>query len=97
LCFAPPNRCRDTQHPTWRTKEERLFSGDQVVGSWEAEACKPPGVLLRYSGGLCSMSRLICMMFLADVIACRLDFSLSAVACRPVTPRLWGGFFARLL
>jgi len=30
--FAPPNGCRDTQHSIWRTKEERLFSGDQVVG-----------------------------------------------------------------
>ena len=34
LCSTPPNGCRDTQaqHPIQRTKKERLFSGDQVVG-----------------------------------------------------------------
>jgi hypothetical protein len=41
-------------------------------GGWEAGACTPPGVLLRYLWGLYSMSRLI---FVADLIACRLDFS----------------------
>jgi hypothetical protein len=41
-CSAPPNGCRDTQHPISRIKQEKLFSGDQV-----AEACAPPGVLLR--------------------------------------------------
>ena len=35
--FAPPNGCRDTQHSIWRTKEERLFSGDQVVGRQKPE------------------------------------------------------------
>jgi len=34
------------------------------------------------------MSRLICMSLVADLIAC--TFSMSAVACRPVTPRLCG-------
>ena len=42
-----------------------LFNGDQLCG-WE---------LLRYLWGLCSMSCLICMVFVADLIACRLDFS----------------------
>jgi hypothetical protein len=28
----------------------------------------------------------------ADLIACRLYVSMGAVACRPVTPRLWSGF-----
>ena len=37
------------------------------------------------------MSRLICVVFVADVIACRLDFFLSAVACRPVNPNNYGG------
>jgi hypothetical protein len=54
-------------------------------GGWEAEACTPPGVLLIYLWGLCSMSRLICAIFVADLIACRLDFFMSAVACSPVS------------
>jgi hypothetical protein len=29
------------------------------------------------------MSRLICMILVADLIACRLDSFMSAVACRP--------------
>jgi len=40
----------------------KLFSG-------EAEACTPPGVLLRYLWGLYIMSCLICMIFVADLIA----------------------------
>jgi len=93
LWSAPPNECRDTQHPTWRTKEvsrlggaiclvvwliqllvmteEMLFSGIR----WEAWACTPPGVLLRYYWGLRSLSRLICMIHAADLVACRLVFS----------------------
>ena len=51
-------------------------------GGWESEACTAPGVLLLW--GLCSMSRLICMIFVADLIACRLNFFMSAMACRPV-------------
>jgi len=35
------------------------------------------------------MSRLISMILVADLIARRLNFVMSAVACRPVTPRLW--------
>jgi len=35
--------------------------------------------------------------FVADLIACRLNFSMSAVACRPVTLRLWSGFLMWLL
>jgi len=54
----------------------------------KAEACTPPGSLLRDLWGLCSMSRLICIIFVADLIACRLNFSISDVACKPVTPRL---------
>ena len=40
--------------------------------------------------GMYSMSRLICMILVADLIACR--FFMNAVARRPVTPRLWSGF-----
>jgi hypothetical protein len=43
------------------------------------------------------MSRLICIMFVTDLIACRLDFNMSAVARRPVTPRLWSGLLVWLL
>jgi hypothetical protein len=38
------------------------------------------------------MSRLICMVFGANLNACRLAFFMSAVACRPVTLRLCSGF-----
>jgi hypothetical protein len=56
-------------------------SGDNQWGSggWETEACTPPGVLLRYLWGLCSMSRFICVILVADMIACRLNFFMSAV------------------
>jgi len=40
------------------------------------------------------MTRLICKILVADLIACRLDFFMSAV---PVTPRLWSGFLVWLL
>ena len=43
-----------------------------------------------------SMSRLICMIFVADLIACRLSLFISVMK-RPVTPRLWSGFIAWLL
>jgi hypothetical protein len=48
LCSAPPNRCRDTQHPTWRLKRGRVFNGNQDVGRLpgEAKACTPPDVML---------------------------------------------------
>ena len=63
-------------------------------GCWEAESCTPPGVLLRYFGGLCLMSCLILMIFVAYLVVCRLSFVMSAVACRPESPRLWSGFLA---
>jgi hypothetical protein len=43
-------------------------------GGWKAEACTPPGVLLRYFWGLCFKSRLINAIFVADLAACRLIF-----------------------
>jgi hypothetical protein len=49
-------------------------------GSWEAEACTPPRVLLIYLWGLYSKSLLILMTFVADLIACRLNFLISAAA-----------------
>jgi hypothetical protein len=51
-----------------------LFGG---LGGLEAEACTPPGVLHRYFARLCSMSCLVCMVFVADVIACRPIFFIS--------------------
>jgi hypothetical protein len=60
-------------------------------GGWEVEACEL-SVLLRYFGGLCSMSRLICMISVPDLIACRLNFIIGAVAYRPVTLRMWSRF-----
>ena len=72
LCSASPNGCRDTQHPTWRIKIGGDFQWES--GGWEAEACTPSGEVMLYS-----MSRLICMIFVADVIACRLVFFMSAM------------------
>jgi hypothetical protein len=45
------------------------------------------------------MSRLICMIFVADLIVSRLIFLMtrSAVICRPVSSRLWSGFLVWLL
>ena len=44
------------------------------------------------------MSCLICMIIVADLIACRLNLFMGAVACtRPVTPRLWSGLLVWLL
>jgi hypothetical protein len=37
------------------------------------------------------------MIFAADLIACRLNSFMSAVARRSVTPRLWSGFLVWLL
>jgi hypothetical protein len=51
---------------TWRIKIKKAFHWGS--GGWEAKACTPPGVLLRYLWGLCSISRLICMTFVADLI-----------------------------
>jgi hypothetical protein len=72
LCSAPPNGCRNTQKPTWRGKIGWAFQLGS--GGWEAWACIPPGVLLRYLWSLCSMSRLVCIILIADSIAYRLDF-----------------------
>jgi len=81
-------------HLAWRTKEEQFFNGDrdQVVGR------QRPAYHHRYRsdmfGGLCSMSRPICMIFVADLIARRLRIFISAVA---VTPRLCSMFLGWLL
>jgi len=32
LCPAPPHGCQDTQHPTWRIQEERVFSEIRWLG-----------------------------------------------------------------
>ena len=42
--------------------------------------------------GLWSLSRLVCMIFVADLIACRLNLFMSVVAFTPVTPKLSNGF-----
>ena len=50
LSSAPPNGCRDAEHPTWRIGIREVFQLGS--GGWEAEVCTPPGVLLIYFGGL---------------------------------------------
>jgi hypothetical protein len=44
-------------NPSWRIEIGKAFQWGS--GGWEAEACTPPEVLLKYFGGLCSMPRLI--------------------------------------
>jgi len=66
-------------------------------GGWEADAWQHTSrsitlIIL----GVVFMSRLICMIFIADLIACRLDI-MNTVACRPITLRLWSGFLVWLL
>jgi len=70
LCSAPPNGCRDT-HPTWRTKEERLFNGDQVAG--RQRPAHHQGYCSDVFG--CMMPHRLVCNFVADLIACRLIFS----------------------
>jgi len=95
-CFVLcTNGCRDTQHPTWRTKEGEMCNGDQVAGR-QRPACTPLEVLLWYFWGLCAMSCLICMFFVADLMAYKLSCFLCC-ACRPVTARLCCKFIVWLL
>jgi len=75
VCPAPPNGCRAIQHSIWRIKQEIREAKQWGSGGWEAWACTPPVVLLRCFWGLCSMPRLIFMIFVADLTAIRLIFS----------------------
>jgi hypothetical protein len=82
----------ETQHFIWRIK--LLFSGDQVVGrqrpAHHQEYCSDTlGVVFNVLS--------VCMIFVADLNAYRLNVFMSAVACRQVTPRLWSGFLVWLL
>ena len=43
----------------------------------------PLGLLINCSWGLCSMSRLIYVVFVADLVACRLKFFHECFVCRP--------------
>jgi hypothetical protein len=54
---------------TPRKKSREAFQWG--AGGWGAEACTPPGLMLKYFWGLCSMSRIICMI-IVDLIACSL-------------------------
>jgi len=83
LCPAPPNGCRATQHaepynPPGEQKRKNFSVGDQVVGR---QRPAKSGVLIKYFGGLWSISRLICMIFVANLTAYRLKILMSAVAC----------------
>ena len=72
MCSARgPMDTKTKQHPTWRIKVGKACQWGS--GGWEEEAFTPPRVLLRCLRGLCSMSRLICMIFVADLTACRLN------------------------
>ena len=94
LCFAPPNGCRDTLHPTSHLEnKDKLFSGDQVVGRQKLAHHQ------EYCSDICGgcVQYLNHMIFVVDLIACRLNCFMSAVAFTPVTPRLWSGFLVWLL
>jgi hypothetical protein len=72
--FCTAQWSAETQNPTWRIKLGKAFQWGS--GGWEAEVCTPPGVLLaqmfvRVVFNVC----LICMVFVAILIACRLHFS----------------------
>ena len=69
---APPNGCRATQNPTWNKTGGALRWGS---GGWEAKTCTPPGVLLIHFWGLRSMSCLVCVIFVADLMAHKLYVS----------------------
>jgi hypothetical protein len=86
----------DFQGPGVALCIRELFSGDQV-GRWLGGRSLHTirSVLSRCLWELCLITRLICIIFVADLIACRLK--MSSVACRPVTPRLWSGFRVWLL
>jgi hypothetical protein len=102
-----PKACRSVQpyrtqwmqrHTTSHLENENKKISFSVGIRWlKAASCTPPGTLLRYLWGMYSMSRLILMIFVADLIKCRLNYFMSVVACRPVTPRLWSEFFVWLL
>jgi len=80
---------RHTRTSHLENKNKRSF----LVGSggWEAKACNTARSIARiFLGVVFNVSHLY--VFVANLIACRLDFITSAVACRPVTPRLWSGF-----
>jgi hypothetical protein len=69
---APLTDCRDTNCCTSISSGEINIGSfsTEINGGWEAEACTPPGVLLGYLWGLCSMSRIfICMSFVEGLIA----------------------------
>ena len=82
---------RHTQ-PTRRIKTGEAFQWRS--GVWEAEACTPTRVLLRYFLGLHS---LILMNFVGNMMACKLSFLMTAVEYRLFAPRLCSGLVVRLL
>ena len=63
LRSAPPNGCRDTQHPTWIIEKEKLISGDQVVGR------QKPAHHQEYCSDTCGgCARLICVIFVVNKV-----------------------------
>ena len=74
--------------PPGKYKQDEFLSGDQVVGM------QKPAHHQEYCSDSCG-DCVQCPSYLydcfADLTACKLIISLfmSAVACRPVTPRLW--------
>jgi len=58
------------------------------LAGWEAWICTTRTIAQLLLGVV------LCMIFIADLTACRLHFSMSS---RPVAPRLWSGFLVQLL
>jgi len=94
LYSAPPDGCRETQHPTWRIKMREASqwgSGGRLGGrslQHHQEYCSDI-----FGGCIQCLFSFVCL-FVAGLIACRLFFH---ECCRPVTLRLWSGFLMWLL
>jgi hypothetical protein len=76
---------RHTQHPTWRIKVKSFSVGIRWLGGTSLHTTRSIAQIIV---GLCSMSRLMCIISVADLVACRLNLVVSAVAYRKVPPRL---------
>jgi len=76
----------DAKHTTWRIKIGEVFQRGRNLHTTRSIAQMFVGVLAFNVSS-------ICMIVVADRIACRLHFFMSA----PVIPRLWSGFLVWLL
>jgi len=62
-CFVSCTNPWMQRHTTSHLEDQIREAFEWGSDGWEAELCTPPGVLLRHSWGLCSMSHLICNLY----------------------------------